>query len=217
MYSSNTIGKYIEFDLDLALESEDELAKFVLAFSPKSLAIGSDRSCLLDIIRDESLASWQHFTKLIEERANKILLELINGFYLSDKNLGLAKENAYDLLYKCLFSLYIESKKLLPFDISKSGISSLRQILFDMQYVTFKEYEISSRLSALFKLYKDGNQFLPKGFGGEHFEENSSFEMKNIYLKNALELLTVFEKDASNVSFFDFSSLNVELLGDVYE
>lgn len=217
LYSDIGRDKFIEFDLDHALESPADLERFCAVFSPDSFAIPASRKTLLDNIRDESLASWTAITNLIEKRANEILLSLIDGLYVESKNLDFSKDVAYDILYKCFFILHVESKGILPVSTSSYGAVSFRQILFDLNVVSFSEYEIGERLRNLFVLFSEGNKFLPKGFGGEHFASVPEFKIKNKYLKSALEGLTVFEQVGDTIKFFDFSSLNVELIGDVYE
>jgi len=132
LYSAGSSEQFIEFDLDLALESEDELARFCLVFAPESFVIRESRSSLLDRLREESLSSWTQFSSLIEVRANAILLELVSGFSEEGEKLDNAKHRAYDTLYKMLFALYAESKRLLPIDVSECGIKSLRQLLVDL-------------------------------------------------------------------------------------
>lgn len=217
LYSSDGIDKYIEFDIDHALENPDELNLFCLIFSPQSFKINKERTDLLSQLQKASLDSWVVVTSEIEERGNKVLLNLVNGFYESVKDLDKAKESAYATLFRLLYILYIESKHLIP----RSGVryyeKSLRSLLHDIHETTLEEYEISRRLNALFKMYRNGEGILPDGYGGEHFEQPLKVEIENRWLKTALDLLTVFEAEGNAVKFFDYSSLNVELIGNIYE
>ena len=217
LYSDEGTDKYFEIDLDHALESEEELEKFCAIFSPKSFKVNRSRKSTLDNVREQSLASWTQVTKLIEDRANELLLELISGFFAEGNSLKQSKTLAYDFLYKSFFILYVESKKIIPVQGSAYGPVSLSQLLFDLDRIDFDEYEIADRLTALFEIYEHGNEYLNANFGGEAFEANTTIRVKNSYLKSALNLLTVFERGKSVTKFYDFSSLNVEVLGDVYE
>lgn len=217
LYCSDGIDKYIEFDIDHTLENNEELELFCLVFSPQSFIIDRERSDLLSNLQKESLDSWVYITTEIEERGNEILCILVNGFYESGFNLSAAKEAAYDTIFMLLFVLYIESKHLLPKGKLKYANVSLRNILHEINEVTLNEFDISKRLTELFSTFKLGKGILSPNYGGEHFEKIPEIRIKNIWLKKALELLTVFESDRAEIKFFDYSSLNVELIGNIYE
>lgn len=211
------IDKYIEFDIDHALENKEELELFCLIFSPQSFIINSKREDLLLKMHNSSLESWVQVTNEIQERGNKILIALANGFFEEGSSLEESKAAAYNTLFKLLYALFIESKHLIPKVSVAYHDISLRLLLHDLFEATLSEYEISKRLTKLFKAYHLGEDILPQKFGGEHFEIGVSIKIKNKWLRTALELLTVFSVDKNIIKFFDYSSLNVELIGNIYE
>jgi hypothetical protein len=214
LYSSEGQDKFIEFDLDVAIhDSLEELAIFCLIFSPGSFSISLKQKVLLDQLRVESLASWTKITSQIEDRGPVALLHLIRGFHDAGENLEPAKEKAYNLLYKILYILYVESSRLLPFFVTKS----LRSLINNIHIATLKEYDISRELSSILSMYHKGTKELPARFGGELFEAGTSINIKNKFLSKALDTLTVLEREKINYKFFDYSSLNVELIGNIYE
>jgi type I restriction-modification system DNA methylase subunit len=217
LYSIDGVEKYIEFDIDHALEDLYELEIFCAIFSNDSFRIQRGGKDSLSDLREKSLDSWVKITTEIEGRGNEILLELTKGFYEQKLGLVESKNLAYETLFKLLYILYIESKNLIPRGNVSYATQGLRTLLHEIYILTLNEYDISNRLSDLFELYCSGGKGIPKQFGGEHFFANNKIKIKNKYLKSSLELLTVFERDKLDNKFFDYSSLNVELVGNIYE
>lgn len=218
LYCDLGIDKYIEFDFEHAvLGNDEELELMVLAFHYKSFLIDEYGQTILSRLRDESLNCWKAITEELEERGSDIVLDLINGFHHESFEIHEAKKKSYDLLYKLLVVLYVESKNIIPITQSPYSKISMRNLLYQLNKVDWDEYRISQRISAIFKLFRDGDDFLPEGFGGEHFQENCNIKIKNSYIRSALEKLTIYSIEDSDYKFLDFSSLNVELLGDIYE
>lgn len=209
--------KYIEFDIDHALENKEELELFCLIFSPNAFKISKNREDFLSLLHTASLDSWVSITDEIKVRGNDVLLNLVSGFFEEIKDLARAKEMAYNTLFRLLYTLYIESKHLIPKGSVPYNDLSLRVLLHDIYETTIDEYDISNRLNSLFEVYFKGKGILPPKFGGEHFESVINIKVKNKWVRPALELLTVFSAEKSSVKFFDYSSLNVELIGNIYE
>ena len=218
LYSGVDANKFIEFDFDVALlYSLEELELFAALFSPRSFQVDATKAAPLDRLRDQSLDSWVRVTTEIQNRGNDVLLALLNGFVSEGLNLAAARPLAFNLLYQLLYVLFVEAKNAIPTGSAYLGKHSLKFVLHNLYRIDWDEYAISERLTGLFRLLKKGNEFLPPAFGGELFEDEAVLKMKNKHLRSALESLAVFERDGIECKVFDYSSLNVELIGNIYE
>lgn len=213
---------FYEIDLDsfilghraLAIK---ELSILALLLDPDTLAFDINEESKFLKFSQESRSSWQKISTELEDRSDSVILSLVQGLYEeSPDSLENVKEKAFEVLYRVLFILYSESKQLYPLLSSYYKYSLFKLIEKYTNIPQIVDYGLSENLNYLFELYRKG-QGRFKGIGGEFFEEKMEIQVKDKYLLDVLKKLTVFDINKTDIYFFDYSSLDVEVIGNIYE
>lgn len=154
----------------------------------------------------------------------------------TDESLKEIFNGCLTLLYRMLFLLYAESRGLLPVNdpdrYYKKSLKKIKEDVCDelrrsgLDGLSHNAYDYWSRLESLFRIIDKGDRALniPIYNGGLFETMSDSFltrhKISDPYIAEAIKQLTV-DPDAGHTpgttSFFDYSSLNVRHLGDVYE
>ncbi|UPM45114.1 Eco57I restriction-modification methylase domain-containing protein [Halocatena salina] len=164
---------------------------------------------------------------------------------LGEDDIGLIHEGSIVYLYRLVFVLYAESRELLDTDSAiyehSYSLDSLKRTVtaaLDTGNPTYHDWQhsLQSRLNELFSLLDTGSKshgfpekelYIP-AYEGELFRtdptENDSravrflsdYDVGDVYLARAIELLTRSQKNGERI-FIDYSSFDVRHLGTIYE
>lgn len=245
------VDSYYEVDLIDHLENgnNEKFNYFFLFFRREAfVADGVKDRCFLDEVLDGSLRFAKQLEDDVRENVYKALRLLCKGFLKYPKNnlkpedLPQIRESCLILLYRLLFVLYAEAKKLLPLedpiDKNEYGSISLEALRRDVAN-NRKSRKILptldthwTHLKRLFEFINEGSekQGVPKeelfitSYNGGLFDpekpENNFLEEKRIgnqYLDNALDLLSRSKDDEGNPVEVDYDTLSIRHLGSIYE
>ncbi len=234
LYNRNTTPvsqSFFEINLIDAVEDADAFHLFYALFSGAAFAAEAQEHVL-----KESEAYWAEIGDDLKDRAYEALAHLCNGFRNARPDLDVKDiyEAAVILLYRLLFVLYGEYKKLLP--VAEEGYRrySLGKILHDVErgdVDTFSESldTFYGRLKNLFHLIDQGDKSLNVyQYNGGLFKEQGlpflppNFLVDNAvpdrYLAKALKLIAYTEsKKGRGRHLVDYGELDVRHLGSIYE
>ncbi|HLB70585.1 MAG TPA: TaqI-like C-terminal specificity domain-containing protein, partial [Candidatus Methanoperedens sp.] len=152
---------------------------------------------------------------------------------------GIVQKNTMILLYRLLFLLYAEGKGLLDlrapryesysFDKLKKMITEKQDGPMQERYLPVS-MELLSRLKSLFRLIDHGSEALgiPKSefhvpayngglFDPEKHPELEKWIIGDMYLADAIDLLSRSKANGSQRGFVDYSTLEIRHLGSIYE
>lgn len=142
------------------------------------------------------------------------------------------------LIYRILFLIVLEERKLIfPNDMSDEqqrfreiyyryySIERLRKLTENSIYVESDKYDLWESLKATFLLFEDenyGSKIGIKPLGSGLFASDALGNLKEQYLNNGnlievLKRLTTFENDEKQLVRVNYSDLDVEEFGSVYE
>ncbi|HZL77619.1 MAG TPA: hypothetical protein VFC17_02115 [Candidatus Limnocylindrales bacterium] len=148
------------FAFHLAHEEEfcplEDFRLFLALFRPQSFEQDTERLCLLDSLREESLTSQAELESNLRKRIFDVLEDLANGFRdypaneITKKDFPALYDNSLIFLYRLLFGLYAESRGLLP--VKPSG------------YGSSKIYREKFSLARLVKTLREKNSFSSEAF-----------------------------------------------------
>ena len=235
--TSYRMDSFYEVDLAALLSTDGDLDSFRYfyclfrrdAFTPDA----SGRS-FLDLVLAESQ---QHTIAVSDDLKNRVYdaLRLLiggfldfprNGFDKDDPPLDEIHANSLILLYRLLFTLYAESRGLLPVENSDYATRYSLAALAETTHETLNRGELIiptisdywARLHGLFTLINGGwNDLIPQYNGGLFNPENHQFleryGLGNQALAQVIELLT-HTADGDRITYRD---LDVRHLGSIYE
>jgi len=245
------VDSYYEVDLIDHLENgnDEKFNYFFLFFRREAfVAEGEKDRCFLDEVLDGSLRFAKQLEDDVRENVYRALRLLCKGFLRYPKNnlkpedLPQIRESSLILLYRLLFVLYAEAKKLLPLedpiDKNEYGSISLEALRRDVAG-NRKDRKILptldthwTHLKRLFEFINEGSekQGVPKdelfitSYNGGLFDpdkaENRFLEKMRIgnqYLDDALDLLSRSKDDEGNLVEVDYDTLSIRHLGSIYE
>jgi type I restriction-modification system DNA methylase subunit len=234
LYNRNVVPvdeSYFWMNLLGALEERDTFNLFYALFSGAAFA-----GKVQEYVLKESESYWADIGVDLKEKAYEALELLCNGFRKLDGGLEIKDiyEGAVILLYRLLFILYAENKKLLPRDDEAYKRYSLESILDEVdrgRTETFSETRamLYDRLRHLFRLIDEGDESLSVyQYNGGLFKEDglpflpanflSDHSVPDRYLAKALTLIAYAEnKKKLGRHRVDYGELDVRHLGSIYE
>ena len=246
LYNRDTSYKLDNFyQVDLtALIQQNDLEKFkyfyhffkLQAFLPDVQGL-----TFLDRVYKESISYATEIGDELKHRVYEAFEECGKGFLsylpnnLSAENLEEIREHSLILLYRLLFILYAESRKLLPVEEGTSYLKnySLEKIKKEIGEKLDKNEALSAesdiywnRLKNLFKIINNGDKDLgvPEYNGGLFKPEKNEFLDKyNIgdsYLAKVLDLLaraSTKKGKEEELDFVSYRDLEIRHLGSIYE
>jgi len=142
------------------------------------------------------------------------------------------------LIYRMLFLIVLEERKLVyPHNLSEDqqrlrtiyykyySIERLRKLTENRVYVDADKYDLWESLKTTFLLFEEeqyGSKLAIKPLGSGLFASNALGTLKDLYLKNGdlievLKRLTTFVGDQGQLVRVNYSDLDVEEFGSVYE
>lgn len=230
LYSSRVSSastNYFEVDLDnVVAEADPRLRYFVSLFSASAFSVHEDVTDV-DLVYDEGI---KHARKVEDDLRLKVfegdlfrnlVKSVLNHSPLklySQEELDNAKGLALKLLYRLLFVLYAESRKLLPLENLNYRDYSMESLPSKLSAFEKKPEESSvwQILLTLFKMISLGNveANLPQ-YDGDLFAKDSKLDaisVRNGYIVPALRDLMEFEGRG-----IDYQNLGVRHLGSLYE
>lgn len=247
--SSKHLDIFYEVDLAQILESGDEDAfrYFALffrrdAFGGKS-ADSQQTIPWLELVLNESRAYEQGVGDNLKEQVYEALRELTQGFLsfqpngftapYSEEVLADIYDNSLIVLYRILFTLYAESRDLLPVSSNLSYASGYsfqalkNRVAHDLNVGVGAVASVDTawqQLSNLWQIIDQGNAELgvPVYNGGLFNPERHPFltqyRVGDNHLRNAIDLLArVTDKKSKKRDFVDYRDLAVRHLGSIYE
>ena len=115
-------GRHFEFTLvdQGTFCTLEQFRLLVALFRPGAFVRDTQRRCLLDHLREESLARQIELEHNLRQRVFDVLEDLANAFYdhkpnhITEAEFPALYDNALIFLYRLLFVLYAESRDLLP-------------------------------------------------------------------------------------------------------
>jgi hypothetical protein len=241
---------YYEVDLEAAVLSGNirNFMYFFLFFARGALAPDpTTGKCWLDLhIRGSEEYSRAISEQLKERVFDRVFERLAEGFIdHRQRALGVAETEetlrevfggCLLLLYRLLFLLYAESRRLLPVDDAgryyNQSLTKLKRDIHErIRHVGLEGIDVTTseywaRLNDLCRIVHDGSQALqvPRYNGNLFRTEPGGFlvehRMGDRYIAAAINELTVDDsnaRDGQGQPYFDYSSLGVRHLGDIYE
>ncbi|MCU0824135.1 MAG: N-6 DNA methylase [Leptospira sp.] len=233
---------YLEFDLE-KIFTEDLFDEFLLLFRllhrsrlPKAT---DDKSCYLEEYHSETIEEGGRIREHLQEQVKQAIVYFGNGFLKHPENealrnslmkgelsfLGFYSDILY-LIYRLLFLLVAEERKLLgdpknP-NFATYGMSRLREIAKRIPNEDTPYDDLFRQTKAYFRILNSEPMAKLSGLpalGGELFRERNvidRYEITNRYYIRVLRELLFF-KEGKTLTRINYSALNVEELGSVYE
>ncbi len=235
--SSYRLDNFYEVDLAALLSENgglDAFRYFYCLFRRDAFIPDLSGASFLDLVLGESQQYTVAVSDDLKNRVYDALRLLIDGFLKFPRNrfdqanppLGKIQTNCLILLYRILFTLYAESRGLLPVEnpdyAARYSLAALAETVHetldrgDLIIPTISDYW--ARLRGLFTLINDGwDDLIPQYNGGLFNPTSHPFlednELGNKALAGVIELLTRTEK-GERIAYRD---LDVRHLGDIYE
>ena len=235
--SSYRLDSFYEVDLTALFSRDGDLDSFryfYCLFRRDAFIPDASGRSFLDLVLAESQ---QHTITVSDDLKNRVYdaLRLLIGGFLDFPRNGFDKDNppldeihsnCLILLYRLLFTLYAESRGLLPVEnpdyATRYSLAALAETTHetlnrgDLIIPTISDYW--ARLRGLFALIDDGwNNLIPQYNGGlfnpTHHPFLERYELGNEALAQVIELLTRTEK-GERITYRD---LDVRHLGNIYE
>ncbi|MCW4003627.1 MAG: hypothetical protein NWE95_06930 [Candidatus Bathyarchaeota archaeon] len=224
---SSASTNYFEVDLDNVVSEDDpRLAYFVSLFSAAAFSV-RDGVSDVDLVYDEGIKHAQGVEADLRRKVfdGELFLNLVKAVLdhssskvYSQEELDAAKALALKLLYRLLFVLYAESRKLLPVDNAKYKEYSLENLPSKLTAFEKKPDESSvwEILKTLFEMISlgDAEANLPQ-YDGDLFAADKRLDglvVRNCFIVPALRDLMEFEGRG-----IDYQNLGVRHLGSLYE
>jgi Alw26I/Eco31I/Esp3I family type II restriction m6 adenine DNA methyltransferase len=230
LYSSKVASastNYFEVDLEnVAAETDQRLVYFTSLFSASAFLV-HDGAADVDLVYDEGI---RHAHGVEDDLRRKVfdgdlfvnlvksVLNHSSSKVYSQEELDAAKALALKLLYRLLFVLYAESRKLLPVDNAKYKQFALESLPSKLDAFEKKPDETSvwKILKQLFEMISlgDVDANLPQ-YDGDLFAKDPTLDglaVKNRFIVPALRDL--MQTDGRGI---DYQNLGVRHLGSLYE
>ena len=235
--TSYRLDSFYEVDLAALLSENGDLDAFryfYCLFRRDAFTPDASGASFLDLILGESQQYTVAVSDDLKNRVYDALRLLIDGFLKFPRNgfdqanppLEEIRTNSLILLYRILFTLYAESRGLLPVEnpdyAARYSLAALAETVHetldrgDLIIPTISDYW--ARLRGLFTLINDGwDDLIPQYNGGLFNPTSHPFlednELGNKALAGVIELLTRTE-EGERIAYRD---LDVRHLGDIYE
>ena len=235
--TSYRLDRFYEVDLAALLGESPDLETFryfYCLFRRAAFTPGPSGTSFLDLVLGESQQYTVNVSDDLKNRIYDALRLLIVGFLDFPRNrfdkanppLHKIHTNCLILLYRVLFTLYAESRGLLPIDnpnyAAHYSLAALAETIHetrnrgDLIIPTISDYW--ARLRGLFTLINEGwDEFIPQYNGGlfnpGHHLFLEKYELGNDSLAMVIELLTRTELGERIV----YRDLDVRHLGNIYE
>ncbi|MBK9038951.1 MAG: N-6 DNA methylase [Bdellovibrionales bacterium] len=242
LYSLKPDSRHLTFfEVDCArflCERDDTAFNFFYAFFRKDAFVpdSTSKQSFLDVIFEQGELYAEKIESSLKKRAFRIVEGIAKGFLSkektpSDKELESAYEKSLSLLFRLMFILNCESKRLLDVnELSAYFPHSLRRISIDIK----RDFEIGRKPGStartfhdvvnLFGILKSGDERIGiHGFGEEVFpgELIKYFEKHPIpdYLMHdiLLDLACAVDSEDGGLKFIDYKKLAEDHLGSIFE
>ncbi|MHA1684754.1 MAG: Eco57I restriction-modification methylase domain-containing protein [Promethearchaeota archaeon] len=238
-YHSYSKG-YLEFNLENILTKQDEKEFFTLyrlLHSSRFVCVKSGKSLIssfYELSKEQGIKIGENLRKNVIDVLERLGDELIHQnprFHVDLKNKVINPEDLYhellQIIYRLIFILYAEKREMLP-DVTSIyhkhfSLSSLR-LLSEAPIKPDRNVDIWNKLFILFKILKDGNDFLEvNGFNGKLFEEKNIQLINdyNLTISNDTILKLIRNLTTSKVGNIgqriNFLEISVEEIGSMYE
>lgn len=246
---------YLEFDLEKIME-EELYADFALLFrilhaSRMPVNHGEGSEAIIEHYHQDSLASGTRIREKLSDAVEHSIRSLANGFLHQHTNTSLhvsfekrqmRAEDYYlyllRVIYRILFVIVIEERKLIYPEKRGDGLSKLRKIYFQFYslerirklvehgaYVDENKVDLWKGLISTFMLFENehyGKKLGIDPLGSGLFSSNAigmlpDLELTNKDLLSVIRNLTTFENDQGQTVRVNYSDLDVEEFGSVYE
>jgi uncharacterized protein (DUF433 family) len=246
---------YLEFDLEQMME-EGLYVEFALLFRalhatrmPEKIDVGAE--CFLEFYHQEAISSGSRIRERLSIAVESSIKELANGLLYHPLNEDLRQQVLDDkvtaknyylytlrLVYRMLFLLVIEERKLIYPEKRDEALNKKRGIYYDfyslqrltklaekLVYVDPRKTDLWQSLLTTFALFEDGQYGKKMGIdplGSGLFAPNSLNIISNQSLDNecllkVLRYLVTFENEKGQRVRVNYADLDVEEFGSVYE
>jgi len=224
---SSASTNYFEVDLDnVVAEADPRLRYFVSLFSASAFSV-HEGIADVDLVYDEGIKHAQEVERDLRRKVFegdlfrnlvKSILDHSSSKVYSQEELDEAKGLALKLLYRLLFVLYAESRKLLPVENLKYRDYSMESLPSKLSAFEKKPNECSiwQILLTLFKMISLGNveANLPQ-YDGDLFANDAKLD--SIGVKNGFIVPALRDLMESEGRGIDYQNLGVRHLGSLYE
>ena len=225
---------YYETKLENILENEDKLRTFYLLFSRNSFVPqdGSTTVFLEKALQDGRRYEEQVAQDLSDVVFGRVFLDLVKALAKgSSEDLEVVHRAALILLYRILFVLYAEDRKLLPIGDRRYDTYSMRELLRDdirngiVDGVTFSSNATKyyDNLATLFRMIDHGDASigLPP-YNGGLFSDSAAPMLSQVRLDDASIAPIIYTLSHTNGDdglprFINYRDMSVQQLGSIYE
>lgn len=247
---------YLEFDLEKIME-EELYSDFALLYRtlhasrmPETYMDG-ENAIIIEYYHQESLASGSRIREKLSEAVEGSIRTLANGFLKHPSNDVLRVQfeekviNEHDyylyllrLIYRILFLIVIEERKLIYPDKTDEDLSRLRKIYFQFYsverirklaeqkaYVDGDKHDLWQGLVTTFQIFENeyyGKKLGIAPLGSGLFSPSAIGPLHDLLITNqdlltVIRSLTTFYDDRKQLVRVNYSDLDVEEFGSVYE
>ena len=246
---------YLEFDLEQIME-EGLYVEFALLYRSLHASRMPDRvdngaECILEFYHQEALASGSRIRERLSMAVEGAIIELANGILKhpanetlrADLSKGNLPANDYylhtlRLVYRMLFLLVIEERKLIYTEKRDAALSRLRDIYYGhysiqrltklavrMTYVDPRKTDLWRSMLTTFALFENSKHGQALGitalgsglFHADALGPISGQQLDNETLLRVIRHLVTFESKAGQLVRVNYADLDVEEFGSVYE
>lgn len=234
------IETFLEADLG-TIVSENSMPDYIVFqrfFSGPSFARTSGNQLTLDTYQEQSEKGTAYIEQHLQEKVEEIIKQVCLGFIeqmpnekWTEEKLKHVYDNAMYLLYRLLFVLYAEARRLLPLNIGHYQNLSLKRLLEDALrnhkdgFSTTDDFELWKRLRQLFGLIDIGDTaegILPYNgglFRSGRWDLLDNGRIRNAFLNSVLLDLAFMPgaNSQGDQTAIDYRDLSVRHLGSLYE
>jgi type I restriction-modification system DNA methylase subunit len=224
-------GAYYEVDLVALLEARDSraLRSFAAFFSAAAFAPNEAGVCFLDRALDESRSNAIEVGDALQRQVFAAVPSIAQGLLgedpPSEENLEAAFEHALVFLYRLLFCLHAEARRLLPVNSPHYLEYSVRKQRRDLEKAiergrvySHSSDRLYNELEALFKLVEAGDADLGVNeYNGDLFAPSKHPWLKGRVVPDDLLAPALDGLYRLNGQAIDYRDLSVRQLGTIYE
>ena len=224
-------GAYYEVDLVALLEAGDAraLRNFVAFFSASAFEPDENGRCFLDRALEESRANAIEVGDALQRQVFAAVPNIAQGLLGDDppteENLDAAFEHSLVFLYRVLFCLHAEARRLLPIDSPhylEYSVRKQRRELADAidrdRVFSHGSDRLYNELEALFKLVAGGDTHLGVNeYNGDLFAASKHPWLKGRVVPDALLAPALDGLYRLGGQAIDYRDLSVRQLGTIYE
>jgi hypothetical protein len=164
-------SEFLEVNLEVAIQDLESFKLFLALFSPDAIVQDSSTRCRLDYARESSTLAQTQLEDDMRHRVFGIIEILARGFTENPTNDGASEnlqrlyDNCLILLYRLLFLLYAESRRLLPIEPMTGGyyrklsLSRLQPLLRDQaEFGSLTQTRLYHELKELFHIINGSDE-----------------------------------------------------------